>query len=587
MVIKVRGFKICLRKVFLASYGVLMFLFGALTASSFFSVNSKQLDDGYVGEYTQEFVHSSDGSSSKMESILVKSSYQETAGGSYYGGNNVEKSHTDMADITANGGGVSDIFDGSLSEPSSLVKPDILVASLSDVPDLKIFGKPNFTSDTNNISAGAEQDIIILASRQGSKEQETIKIGESRNKKLSKPVLNFGELKFNISLERGEVLAQAFERNGFSKAGAFLIASEVAKQYDPRYIRTSDVFEVTARKLQFGDLGNLGKSSRGKFTINKANFGYPYILDSIKKNEKTTEFIINLSDGGSLSSFKNEKSITKQTYIAMGKIENSLYKMAESYRIPISILAKSINVLSYDVDFQREIRRGDEFTVFYEIELDEFGNQVSNGEITYVRLKLTDRDIELFSHIDGKSGKTEFFSADGVSVRRSLMKTPIDGAVISSHFGNRKHPILGYTKLHKGVDFAAPTGTPVFVAGDGIIEEIGRKGTYGNYVRIKHNNKYQTAYAHLHSFNKSMRKGKRVKQGEVVAYVGSTGRSTGPHLHYEILVNGKHVNPMLLKLPASKKLTGKERADFMKSKRFIKNQIVKFIDKPIDGNETL
>jgi murein DD-endopeptidase MepM/ murein hydrolase activator NlpD len=173
----------------------------------------------------------------------------------------------------------------------------------------------------------------------------------------------------------------------------------------------------------------------------------------------------------------------------------------------------------------------------------------------------------------GNARDVDYYTDKGMTLRKSLMKTPINGAVISSPYGKRKHPILGYTKLHKGVDFAAPRGTPFYAAGDGVIEFIGRNGGYGNYIRIRHGAEYKTAYGHIQKFAKGMKKGRRVRQGQIIAYVGTTGRSTGPHLHYEILKNNKHINPMKVKIPARKHLAGMQLSKFNAARMIILLQL--------------
>ena len=184
-------------------------------------------------------------------------------------------------------------------------------------------------------------------------------------------------------------------------------------------------------------------------------------------------------------------------------------------------------------------------------------------------------NIEMFRY-DSNKGGHKYFNSQGESIRKTLMKTPIDGARLSSGFGKRRHPVLGFTKMHKGVDFAAKTGTPIYAAGDGLIERANTYGGYGKYIRIRHNSKYKTAYAHLHKFAKNIKKGKSVRQGQIIGYVGSTGRSTGPHLHYEILVNNKQVNPQKLKLPEGRKLENEELKDFAIIKKSIIQKIAEF-----------
>jgi murein DD-endopeptidase MepM/ murein hydrolase activator NlpD len=209
------------------------------------------------------------------------------------------------------------------------------------------------------------------------------------------------------------------------------------------------------------------------------------------------------------------------------------------------------------VDFQREIQPNDKFEVLYDQYVNGAGELVHAGQIRYAMLELSGKPIRIYHYVPA-DGKADFFDPRGESVRKALLRTPIDGARLTSRFGMRQHPILGYTAMHRGIDFAAPTGTPIQAAGNGTVEFIGPNGGYGNYVRIKHTNAFSTAYAHLSGFAKGLRKGGRVSQGQAIGYVGSTGSSTGPHLHYEVLSGGTQINPLSIKVASSRKLEGKE-----------------------------
>lgn len=256
-----------------------------------------------------------------------------------------------------------------------------------------------------------------------------------------------------------------------------------------------------------------------------------------------------------------EKALEPVDAGAIGLIDSSLYEAAVEASVPNAVLIETIKALSFDVDFQRDIQPGDSFELLYQNLVDEEGRPLKSGALEYVELTTGGREIELY-RFTPESGFPDYFDAKGRSVRKTLMRTPIDGARISSTFGLRKHPILGYSKMHKGTDFAAPTGTPIYAAGNGTVEVAGRNGGYGNYVRIRHSGQYKTAYAHLSKFAKGVHSGARVRQGEVIGYVGTTGRSTGPHLHYEVLVDGAQVNPASIKLPAGETLEGKDLKAF-------------------------
>ncbi len=244
-----------------------------------------------------------------------------------------------------------------------------------------------------------------------------------------------------------------------------------------------------------------------------------------------------------------------------GRIESSLFVAGQKAGVPIPVMVELIRAFSFDVDFQREIWPGHGFELLYESYFDNAGTLAKTGDIHYAALILSGRHIELY-RFTPKSGRSDFFDATGQSARRTLMRTPIDGARISSGYGRRRHPVLGYNKMHRGTDFAAPPGTPIYAAGDGTIERAGPNRSYGRYIRIRHNSTYNTDYAHQRRIAKGVRRGRRVKQGQVIGYVGSTGRSTGPHLHYEVLINGRQVNPLKIRLPSGEKLKGENLEAF-------------------------
>ena len=257
-----------------------------------------------------------------------------------------------------------------------------------------------------------------------------------------------------------------------------------------------------------------------------------------------------------------EKSIKlfPENHYIVGTINNSLYSAAVKAGIEPSVIVEFARIFGFEVDFQRDIRKNDTFEIYYEKMLDERKNIIETGNIFYVSLNVNGKKLILYNFNDGSGN--EFYESNGKSIIRALMKTPINGARLSSSFGLRKHPILGYNLVHQGTDFAAKTGTPVMASGNGVVEFAGTNGAYGKYIRIRHNSTYKTAYAHLNGYAKGVRKGQRVSQGQIIGYVGSTGRSTGPHLHYEVLVNGKRVNSQKLKLPSGKNLSKDKMSAF-------------------------
>jgi murein DD-endopeptidase MepM/ murein hydrolase activator NlpD len=267
-----------------------------------------------------------------------------------------------------------------------------------------------------------------------------------------------------------------------------------------------------------------------------------------------------------------DRPIARQLGYAQGTIDSNLSVAATERNVPHPVLAEAIGAFSYDVDFQREIQKGDSFEFLYEIFVDEEGAVVRTGELLFAAMTLSGSRTELY-YYERADGSADFYTPEGASVRRSLMRTPIDGARLSSGFGMRKHPILGYSKMHQGTDFAAPSGTPIYAAGNGVVDVAGRNGGYGKYVRLRHGSTYQTAYAHMKGFAKGIAKGARVKQGQIIGYVGTTGRSTGPHLHYEVHVNGKQVNPLKVTLPRGEKLKASEMADFAARRGEVERQL--------------
>ena len=357
----------------------------------------------------------------------------------------------------------------------------------------------------------------------------------------------FGEMRVRIT--RGENFVDALKRARIAAADRNDAAYAFGKLYNLRRLRPGQEFRLT-----------LGWPNQTLFQA-AANGDAPEArLISLEfRADPETRVYVRRDDTGGFIGEKSAVALTTRMLSFSGRINGSLYTSAKAVGAPDQIIADLADAFSYDVDFQREIFGGDEFEAIFEARYDDQGNLVSTGDIVYARLNWRGRKKEkgYYRFDDNDDGRADFFDATGQSARRLLMKTPIDGARLSSGFGNRRHPILGYRRAHKGVDFAAPRGTPIKAAGDGVVERANRYGGFGNYVRIRHANGYKTAYAHLNGFARGMRAGKRVRQGDIIGYVGTTGRSTGPHLHYEVHLNGTAVNPMRLKIAATgKKLTG-------------------------------
>ena len=289
------------------------------------------------------------------------------------------------------------------------------------------------------------------------------------------------------------------------------------------------------------------------------------------KDKEILNILIPLSPTKKLEIYKNTKNnsfakreivtnLKKIIVLKEGTIKSSLYKSATKEDISPNIIVEFARLYGFQIDFQRDIRKNDSFQIVYEIYVDENGKIFENGKIVYANLILRGQYNQLYYF--PKKNYDGHYDENGKSVKKALMKTPINGARLSSSFGMRKHPILGYNKMHRGTDFAAPEGTPIMASGDGVITKAGWCGGGGNCVKIKHNRTYQTVYAHMKNFSNLAIPGNRVKQGQIIGYVGSTGMSTGPHLHYEVIENGKKINSQLLKLPPGKSLEGNNRKQF-------------------------
>ncbi len=318
--------------------------------------------------------------------------------------------------------------------------------------------------------------------------------------------------------------------------------------------KVNKIFDL--RRLKIGQKINFFKNNDNK--VEKIIFFLDY----------ETNLNVNININKSITVDKEilNKSIEKNSkeYV----ITNSLYRDGIKNLVPSDILIKLIRLFSFDLDFQRDIKKNTIVSVSYDEIYIEGRDNIIFGDINYALIEIGKNNLEYFK-FKTDDGYIDYFNREGKNVKKSILKTPIDGARLSSTYGMRKHPILGYNKMHRGIDFAAPTGTPVYAGGNGVIEFAGNNGSYGKYIRIRHNNEYKTAYAHLNGFNKGISKGVRVNQGQVIGFVGSTGRSTGPHLHYEIIYQNEQINPLKLKLPSGKILKGKELERFQKEYKII------------------
>ena len=304
------------------------------------------------------------------------------------------------------------------------------------------------------------------------------------------------------------------------------------------------------------------------YAIPKNNLGFGINF----KVGKYRDLYVWQKNSGEIKTKITQRPFKKVNILNHIKITDNLYNSAVKSKLPQEIFSELIKVLGFSIDFQRELRKGDVFETLYSQNIDLITNPIiESNPIHYISANLKDNHLR-FYRFTTSNGKSNFYDQDGKSSKKTLMKTPLNGARLSSGFGNRKHPILGFTKMHRGVDFAAPVGTPIFAAGDGIIEFSGWNGAYGKYIRIKHNSTYKTAYAHLSKIYK--KRGTRIKQGDIIGALGNTGRSTGPHLHYEILISGRQVNPLRIKLPSGKNIPTIELENFYKKQKIINNKII-------------
>ena len=328
---------------------------------------------------------------------------------------------------------------------------------------------------------------------------------------------------------------------------------------------------LTEYQINKKEIQNLKNKLSEKINLNKLNTSQKIYLTIDQSNNQIKDFIFQISNKERIFLNRNEERNDFNQEILLTKLDKkiiyqeniilqSLYKSAIDKRIPANTIIEFARIYGFQVDFQRDIRKQDRFQIMYEIFVDENEKIIESGNILFANLILSGEDNSLY-YFD-KEGSVGHYDQNGKSIKKALMKTPINGARLSSPFGMRKHPIDGFNKMHRGTDFAAPMGTPIMASGSGTIKKAGWCGGGGNCVVIRHNSTYQTIYAHMSKFAKGIKKGVRVKQGQTIGYVGSTGKSTGPHLHYEVIVNGKQVNSQTLKLPSGKILKGEERKIF-------------------------
>ena len=393
----------------------------------------------------------------------------------------------------------------------------------------------------------------------------SISFGENlaREKKISKKIITDEDpIHIEEKLEIDFTLVQKYYlQEGETFTGAL-------KQADLQDDEINDVVNIISKKIDLRKLkvGTLietyTKSINDKKIINEIII-YPDIEKKIYVKKVNNKFVAG----------EDKKKLFSKLKLYEVEIHNSIYESLKKIDTPDEIIMEFVQLYSFDIDFQRDIRKGNKIKIFFEIYTDSQNNYIKSGNINFSEIILNDESYELYRFQSEGDEFVEYFNSDGKSATKALMKTPINGARLSSGFGMRKHPILGYNKKHQGVDFAAPTGTPIMAAGTGHIEFVGNNGGAGKYIRIKHLNGYKTSYSHLSKYASGIQKNVKVRQGQVIGYVGNTGLSTGPHLHYEVIFNGKRINPMKMKLPSGKQLKDKNLEIFLAEKERINAEV--------------
>ncbi len=342
-----------------------------------------------------------------------------------------------------------------------------------------------------------------------------------------------------LVLEKGDTISSVLAKAGVVHSDALSAISVLRPLFDPT-------------RLQIGQ----------EIALTLAPAGDRTVLVGLEIESRFDRFAgVTRYPDGSYRAYEQIKQWNKLAFHTSGKVTTSIFSDGVHSGAPPAVMANFLRLFSFDVDFQRDIQPNDGFETVFERYQDRNGKLVHTGELLFAGLNLQGKEHEIF-RFGGEFGDGQYYDRTGNSLERALLRTPIDGARLTSGFGKRRDPIRGYQRSHGGIDFAAPTGTPIRAAGDGVLTFIGRQRGYGRFITVRHNDEYTTAYAHMSGFARGMSQGKRVKQGQIIAYVGTSGRSTGPHLHYEVRLRGKRVNPMSLRLPSGKKLEGDDLLHF-------------------------
>ena len=369
-------------------------------------------------------------------------------------------------------------------------------------------------------------------------------------------------------------LKKISETNEFSNLANFFFSKINSPYEEIEYvIKNNDTVEKILKKYKISDediknislklkekkLANIYSGRKLSIILKKLEDGSKTVINFLYPVNNTTSVEVRkIHDYFTVK--ENILQLYKKEVVVKNVITNNLYSSAVSLEVEPNIIVEFARIFGFEVDFQRDIRKGDWFEILYERFVDDNNKVRDTGKIIYASMYVNGEEINLYNF--KYKNEEDYYDIKGKSITKSLMKTPINGARLSSSFGMRKHPILGYNKMHRGTDFAAPSGTPIMASGSGTVTRARWCGGGGNCIKIKHNSTYETIYAHMKAFAKGIKEGRKVKQGQIIGYVGSTGLSTGPHLHYEVIINGKKVNSQKLKLPSGKTLKGDERKQF-------------------------
>jgi murein DD-endopeptidase MepM/ murein hydrolase activator NlpD len=385
--------------------------------------------------------------------------------------------------------------------------------------------------------------------------------GESKDQELENNLItvkdflfnqfNSGATKVELKVRNGDSIQRILYDQKISPTDANNVLNALRREYNVGTLRNDQKVYLIVKREKNGNFVS-------RLTVNIDNITSVHVFlnkDNVYETKRVT------------------KILTKKNHLVETTIDRGIYRTAKQSGIENSIVAQFARLYGFEVDFQRDLKKNDKIKIFYERYLDDDGVSQRTGNIIYSEITNVERNIVLYRY-EYPNGSIAYFTPEGKSIEKSLMRTPINGAKLSSRYGFRIHPILGYNQMHQGTDFAAPIGTPVMASGAGTVEYSGWKGGYGKFISIRHSSVYQTNYAHLQDYAKGIRRGTKVQQGQVIGYLGNTGSSTGPHLHYEVVVNGRKENSQTLKLPSAAPLEGNNKNFFEIQKRNIDNLVL-------------